>query len=84
MSSPEKEKWKDVMEKEIKSIKVKEIWELVELPKGKKSIGYKWVYKWKVDVDGSVERYKTHLVTKGYSQQYGLDYDDTLARFESL
>ena len=42
MSSPEREKWKYAMEKEIKSIKANEVWELVELPKGKKTIGCKW------------------------------------------
>ena len=62
MSSPEREKWKDAIEKEIRSIKANEVWELVELPKGKKTIGCKWVYKRKVDVDGSVERYKARLV----------------------
>ena len=61
MSSPEK-KVERHMDKEIRSIKVNEIWELVKLPKGKKTIGYKWIYKWKVGVDGSVERYKARLV----------------------
>lgn len=87
MSSPESEKWKDAMEKELRSIEANEVWELVELPKLKKTIGCKWVYKRKVDADGSVERYKARLVAKGYSQQYGLDYDETfspVARFESL
>ena len=39
MSNPEGEKWKDTMEKDIRSIKANEVWELVELPKGKKTIG---------------------------------------------
>ena len=39
MSSPEREKWKDAMDKEIRSIKVNEVWELVKLPKCKKTIG---------------------------------------------
>ena len=55
MCSPEREKWKDLMNKEIRSIKANEVWELVKLPKGKKTVGCKWVNKRKVGVDGSVE-----------------------------
>jgi hypothetical protein len=52
-------------------------WELVDLPKDKKAIGCKWVYKVKHNVDGSVSRYKARLVAKGYAQTYGIDYEET-------
>ena len=54
-------------------------WELVLPPKGKKIIGYKWVFKVKHNADGSVERYKSRLVAKGYNQRPGFDYLEIFA-----
>lgn len=42
----------------LKSLEDNEIWELVQLPKGRKAVGSKWVYKMKTDADGSIECYK--------------------------
>ncbi|KAL0291057.1 UNVERIFIED_CONTAM: Retrovirus-related Pol polyprotein from transposon TNT 1-94 [Sesamum calycinum] len=56
-------------------IKKKGTWEIVELPKGTKPIGCKWVYKVKLKQDGSVEN-KARLVVKGYNQVKEVDYFD--------
>jgi hypothetical protein len=50
---------------------------LVALPNDKKTIGCKWVYKIKHNVDGYVSRYKAKLLAKGYAQTYGIDYEET-------
>jgi len=54
-------------------------WSLCDLPLDKKAIGTKWVYKLKRKRDGSINRYKTRLVAKGYAQQKGIDFDETFA-----
>lgn len=57
------------MDEEYTSI-IKNInWELIKLPKGKKPIRVKWVYKINYNLDGQVRRYKFRLVVKVYSQK---------------
>ena len=51
------------MKEEMDSLEKKETWELVKLPKDRKMVGCKWVFKLKKEVDGKVERYKAKLVT---------------------
>ena len=58
------------------SLEKNKTWELVKLPKDRKTVGCKWVFKFKKQVDGKVERYKSKLVTKGNSQMEGIDYHD--------
>ena len=52
---------------------------MVELPIGKKTIGYKWVFSVKYNSNGTINRYKARLVAKGYAQTYGIDYQKTFA-----
>ena len=63
------------------------MWELVELPDGRKPVGSRWVFKVKRNEHGEVERYKARLVAQGFTQVKGADYDETfspVARLESL
>ena len=55
------------MNDELESIAINEVWNIVELPKGSKAVGYKWVFKSKRDSKGKVERFKARLVTKGFT-----------------
>nr|XP_009598344.1 uncharacterized protein LOC104094173 [Nicotiana tomentosiformis] len=67
------------MQTEIKSLQDNKTWTVVPLPKGKKAIGCRWVYKIKYKATCEVERFKSRLVTKGYSQKEGLDYQETFS-----
>ncbi|KAG8499213.1 hypothetical protein CXB51_005648 [Gossypium anomalum] len=73
------EGWKQAMVDEIKMIQKNQTWELVEKPVNRKTIGVKWVYQAKQNVDGSLNKLKARLVVKGFSQRYGLDYMETFA-----
>ena len=46
-------------------------------PLGKSVVGYKWIYKIKTHSDRSIERYKTCLVAKSFTQEYEIDYEET-------
>ena len=75
----ERKLWMAGAEEEMKSLKRHEVWELADLPPGKKAISCKWVFKGKTDGDGKVTTYKARLVAKGFSQRYGEDFDETFA-----
>ncbi len=65
------------MDEEMAALDVNATWELLVLPKDKKAIGCKWVYKVKHNANGFVNRFKARLVAKGYAQTYGIDYEET-------
>ncbi|CAL8994927.1 unnamed protein product, partial [Prunus brigantina] len=75
----EHEHWIQAMGEEIHAIEKNDTWELTSLPKGKKPIGVKWVYKTKYKPNGDVDRFKARLVAKGYKQKPGIDYFEVFA-----
>ena len=62
---------REAMDKEIQALEQNHTWELTSLPLGKTPIGCKWVYRIKFKSNGTVDRYKTRLVAKGYTQKEG-------------
>ncbi|GJR45904.1 putative ribonuclease H-like domain-containing protein [Tanacetum coccineum] len=67
--------WIEAMQDELLQFKLQKVWILVDLPKGKRSIGTKWVYKNKKDERGIVIRNKARLVAQGHTQKEGIDYN---------
>jgi hypothetical protein len=71
--------WDAIMNEEYHSLMVNDTWDLAPLPKGRKLVRCKWVFRTKYASDGSVERHRARLVAKGLSQVEGIDSNETFA-----
>ena len=75
------------MVEESKSIMNNDVWDILPKLKNKSVVSLKWIYKIKHDVDGSIEKYKARFVARGFSQEEGIDYEETfapVARYTSI
>ncbi|CAL9030740.1 unnamed protein product [Prunus brigantina] len=72
-------KWAEAMNIEMEALQKNNTWHIVDVPKGTKPVGCRWVFTAKYNADGTVERYKARLVAKGFTHTYGVDYHDTFA-----
>ena len=59
--------WKAAMDEEMVALKKNDTWELTTLPKGKKTVGCRWVFTSKFRANRTLERLKARLVAKGYT-----------------
>ncbi|GJT56591.1 retrotransposon protein, putative, ty1-copia subclass [Tanacetum coccineum] len=76
---PESDKRLNAMNVEMQSMKDNKVWDLVDLPPNGKTVGIKWLFKKKTDMDGVVHTYKACLMAKGYTQTPGIDYEETFS-----
>lgn len=71
--------WHKAMVKEMNALKNNGTWHAVYLPVGRRAIGSRWVFKVKHLPDGAIEHFKARVIAQGFSQQLGIDFDETFA-----
>ncbi|KAD7477316.1 hypothetical protein E3N88_00452 [Mikania micrantha] len=79
--------WVEAMQEELNQFQKLGVWHLVDLPKGEKKIGTRWVLRCKRDDRGVIVRNKARLVVQGFKQVEGIDYDEVfapVARLEAI
>ncbi|MBW0476559.1 hypothetical protein O181_016274 [Austropuccinia psidii MF-1] len=73
LSGPHREKWREAFLAELDQMAARDVWEAVEKKPGMKTIGHRWVFDVKQNIDGSVDRFKVRLVARGDRQRPGVD-----------
>nr|GEW57480.1 putative ribonuclease H-like domain-containing protein [Tanacetum cinerariifolium] len=79
--------WIKAMQEELLQFKIQKVWLLVDLPKGKRAIGSKWLFRNKKDKRRIVIKNKARLIAQGHTHEEGIDYDEVfapVARIEAI
>jgi len=71
--------WQSAIQAKIDSLAKNKTWILTQLPPNRKPISSKWILKIKTKADGSLDKYKAHLVACGFTQIQGVDYMETFS-----
>ncbi|GJT07346.1 putative ribonuclease H-like domain-containing protein [Tanacetum coccineum] len=77
--------WVEAIQEEL--LQFQKVWILIDLPKGHRAIGTKWIFRNKKDERGIVIRNKARLVAQGHTLEEGIDYDEVfspVARIEAI
>ena len=83
----ENEYWISFMQAELNQFEINQVWELVLRPSRVTIIGIKWVFKNKENKEGTVVTNKSRIVTQGYLQEEGIDFEESfapVARLEAI
>ena len=87
MASPDTGEWLAACKKEMHTWKNLDVYNIIPRPKGHRIVGSKWVFHVKYGPDGSVQKHKACIVTQGFTQVEGIDFNQTFAlvtKFSSL
>lgn len=87
VTGKDRDKWIQAIHDELAAHKENRTWEITSLPRGRKTIGYKWVFKVKTSSSGEAVQYKARLCAQGFSQKAGLDYNEIFSpvvRYDSV
>ncbi|GJU69416.1 zinc finger, CCHC-type containing protein, partial [Tanacetum coccineum] len=71
--------WKKAIDDDIGFIMENNIWVLSDLPSGCKPLGCKWIFKRKMKVNGTIDKFKARLVIQAFREEEGINYFDTYA-----
>ena len=76
--------WRESVGAESNAMIKNDTWYESELPKGKRAVSSRWIFTIKYQANGQIDRKKTRLVARGFTQTYGEDYIDTFAPVAKL
>jgi hypothetical protein len=67
------------MEEEYDAFITNNTWDLVPRPVGSNIATGKWIFKYKFNSDGTLERYKANWVLRGFTHRATVNYDKTFS-----
>jgi hypothetical protein len=78
MKSPDADEWVKAMEFELNALQKMQVWDEVQPPAKTNIVGSKWVYRYKYNSSGLIIKRRARLVAQGFTQIFGVDYDENI------